>query len=105
MYITHPVVILSFQSGIDLSDVSEYSAFWEQTRMLYAPFECTQTMKSGNADVYMNEIPGGQYTNLQFQAFSLGLGDQFEEVKKKYRDANFLLGDVIKVRKQEQNLG
>ena len=22
-------------------------------------------MKSGNADVYKNEIPGGQYTNLQ----------------------------------------
>lgn len=42
-------------------------------------------MKSGNADVYLNEIPGGQYTNLQFQAFSLGLGSQFEEVKKAYR--------------------
>lgn len=24
-------------------------------------------MKSGNADVYENEIPGGQYTNLHFQ--------------------------------------
>lgn len=24
-------------------------------------------MKSGNADVYKHEIPGGQYTNLQFQ--------------------------------------
>lgn len=45
--------------------VNEYSAFWEQTRLLYAPFECTTTMKSGNADVYKNEIPGGQYTNLQ----------------------------------------
>ena len=32
-----------------LSDVSEYSAYWEQTRTLYAPFECTTTMKSGNA--------------------------------------------------------
>lgn len=49
-------------------------------------------MKSGNADVYVNEIPGGQYTNLQFQAFSLGLGSQFEEVKKKYTDANQVLG-------------
>ena len=41
---------------------------------------------------------GGQYTNLQFQAFSLGLADQFEEVKKMYREANMLLGDIIKVR-------
>jgi len=40
---------------------------------------------------------GGQYTNLQFQAFSLGLSDQFEEVKKMYRVANLLLGDIIKV--------
>lgn len=36
-------------------------------RGLYAPFDCTATMKSGNADVYENEIPGGQYTNLHFQ--------------------------------------
>lgn len=88
-----------------LSDVSEYSAYWEQTRTLYAPFECTTTMKSGNADVYMNEIPGGQYTNLQFQAFSLGLGDFFEDVKKSYRDANLLLGDIIKVTPSSKVVG
>jgi len=40
---------------------------------------------------------GGQYTNLQFQAFSLGLADQFEEVKQMYREANLLLGDIVKV--------
>ena len=40
---------------------------------------------------------GGQYTNLQFQAFSLGLADQFEEVKKMYSVANKLLGDLPKV--------
>ena len=40
---------------------------------------------------------GGQYTNLQFQAFSLGLADQFEEVKKMYVHANKLLGDIPKV--------
>lgn len=86
-----------FLLGFDLKDVSAYSAYWEQTRTLYAPFECTATMKSGNADVYLNEIPGGQYTNLQFQAYSLGLGDFFEDVKKSYREANLLLGDIIKV--------
>ena len=54
-------------TGLDLNAISQYSDFWEQTRTLYAPFECAVTMKSGNADVYLNEIPGGQYTNLQFQ--------------------------------------
>lgn len=83
------------QTGIDLNSVFEYSAYWEQARTLYAPFECTTTMKSGNADVYMNEIPGGQYTNLQFQAFSLGLGSQFEEIKRAYAEANQLLGGII----------
>lgn len=57
-------------------------------------------MKTGNADVYDNEIPGGQYTNLHFQAYSLGLADQFSDVKKKYTMANNLLGDIVKVRAQ-----
>ena len=80
-----------------MDDISAYSAYWEQTRNLYGPFECTKTMRSGNADVYKHEIPGGQYTNLQFQAYSLGLGDQFELVKQKYTEANDLLGDLVKV--------
>lgn len=88
---------ITLLTGISLENVSQYSAFWEQTRTLYAPFECTVTMKSGNADVYENEIPGGQYTNLQFQAFSLGLGEHFEKIKKAYTEANKLLGDLIKV--------
>ncbi|XP_076758922.1 pyruvate carboxylase isoform X1 [Xylocopa sonorina] len=90
---------------LELNDISEYSAYWEQTRTLYAPFECTSTMKSGNADVYLNEIPGGQYTNLQFQAFSLGLGEFFEDVKKAYRQANLLLGDIIKVTPSSKVVG
>lgn len=76
----------------------DYSEYWEVTRGLYAPFDCTATMKSGNADVYENEIPGGQYTNLHFQAHSMGLGNRFKEVKKAYAEANKLLGDLIKVK-------
>ena len=78
-------IVANLDTGLNLDDVSSYSAFWEQTRTLYGPFESTVTMRSGNADVYKHEIPGGQYTNLQFQAYSLGLGDQFELVKKNYK--------------------
>uniref|UniRef100_A0A4W3GN16 Pyruvate carboxylase, mitochondrial-like n=1 Tax=Callorhinchus milii TaxID=7868 RepID=A0A4W3GN16_CALMI len=85
-------------TGIQLEKVFDYSEYWEVTRQLYAPFDCTATMKSGNSDVYENEIPGGQYTNLHFQAHSMGLGNKFKEVKKAYTEANKLLGDVIKVR-------
>lgn len=90
---------------LELSKVSQYSGYWEQTRTLYGPFECTTTMRSGNADVYINEIPGGQYTNLQFQAYSLGLGAQFEDVKRAYADANALLGDIIKVTPSSKVVG
>ncbi|VDM24537.1 unnamed protein product [Toxocara canis] len=105
-----------------MDNVSRYSAYWESARQLYGPFECAVTMKSGNADVYKHEIPGGQYTNLQFQAiyyfcssyllaasdlqaFSLGLAEQFDEVKRMYREANLALGDLIKVTPSSKIVG
>ena len=98
-------IVANLDTGLDLDDVSLYSAYWEQTRTLYGPFESTTTMRSGNADVYKTEIPGGQYTNLNFQAFSLGLGDQFELVKKKYIEANQILGDLVKVTPSSKIVG
>ena len=95
----------NLDTGFDLQKISAYSGFWEQTRTLYGPFECTKTMRSGNADVYLHEIPGGQYTNLQFQAYSLGLGEEFEQVKAKYREANQLLGDIVKVTPSSKIVG
>ena len=62
-------------------------------------------MKSGSSDVYEHEIPGGQYTNLHFQAYSMGLGDQFKDVKTKYAEANDLLGNIIKVTPSSKVVG
>ena len=45
-------------TAIDLPAVHQYSMYWEQARQLYAPFECCTTMRSGNSDIYLNEIPG-----------------------------------------------
>eukprot|EP00823_Brevimastigomonas_motovehiculus_P002739 TRINITY_DN1647_c0_g1_i1.p1 TRINITY_DN1647_c0_g1~~TRINITY_DN1647_c0_g1_i1.p1 ORF type:complete len:1183 (-),score=308.47 TRINITY_DN1647_c0_g1_i1:109-3657(-) len=94
-----------YQLAVNPRDVSAYNDYWEQARCLYAPFECTVTMKSGTADVYQHQIPGGQYTNLQFQAFSLGLSSQFPQVKKAYTLANKMLGDVIKVTPSSKVVG
>ncbi|KAM9451193.1 pyruvate carboxylase a [Clarias gariepinus] len=94
-----------YNTGISLDKVFDYSEYWEVARGLYAPFDCTATMKSGNADVYENEIPGGQYTNLHFQAHSMGLGNKFKEVKKAYAEANKLLGDLIKVTPSSKIVG
>lgn len=93
------------ETDFNLEEVSSYSGYWEQARTLYAPFECTTTLKSGTADVYLHEIPGGQYTNLQFQAYSLGLGAQFHKVKAAYAEANMLLGDIIKVTPSSKVVG
>ncbi|KAH1167915.1 hypothetical protein KIL84_003398 [Mauremys mutica] len=91
--------------GIQMEKVFDYSEYWEMARGLYAAFDCTATMKSGNADVYENEIPGGQYTNLHFQAHSMGLGNKFKQVKKAYVEANKLLGDLIKVTPSSKIVG
>ena len=69
--------------------------YWEGVRAFYQPFESGQL--SGSSDVYLNEIPGGQYTNLLFQSKQLGLTGRFAEVKKAYKEANLILGDIPKV--------
>lgn len=80
--------------GIDLNNVAAYNLYWAQVRELYKPFEC-KDLKSPRSEIYQNEIPGGQYSNLFLQCTMFGL--DFEKVKKAYIDANFLLGDIIKV--------
>ncbi|KAL7463104.1 hypothetical protein ACHAXS_003485 [Conticribra weissflogii] len=82
-------------TGIDLLEISKLNEYWEECRLLYAPFESGQ--KSGSADVYIHEMPGGQYTNLLYQTTQLGLTGQWSQVKKAYAAANRLLGDIIKV--------
>jgi pyruvate carboxylase len=80
---------------IDQQAIRELNAYWDLTRGVYAPFE---TGLTGYApDLYQHEIPGGQYTNLLFQARALGLADRWESIKRAYAAANRLLGDLIKV--------
>lgn len=85
----------NLDTGLDLKEVSTLNEYWEECRGLYAPFESGQ--KSGSADVYIHEMPGGQYTNLLYQSTQLGLTGQWSQVKEKYAAANRLLGDIIKV--------
>lgn len=90
-------------TGLDVGGFNKLSVYWEAVREYYAPFE--GDMKSTNADVYINEIPGGQYTNLRAQAQSLGLGDGWEEIKRMYADVNRLFGDIIKVTPSSKVVG
>eukprot|EP00891_Asterochloris_glomerata_P005106 jgi/Astpho2/5106/fgenesh1_pm.00073_%23_5_t len=90
-------------TGVHPSELNRLSTFWEQTRGLYAPFE--SEMRSGSSDVYQHEMPGGQYTNLKFQALSLGLGEEWEKVKTAYAMANRVLGDIVKVTPSSKTVG
>ena len=88
---------------IDLPSLNAYSNYWEDVREYYYPFE--SGMKAGSAEVYENEIPGGQYSNLKPQAIATGLGDKFETLKKNYVIANQLFGDIVKVTPSSKVVG
>ncbi|QJW91498.1 pyruvate carboxylase [Spirosoma taeanense] len=88
---------------IDLHSLNAYSNYWEDVREYYYPFE--SGMKAGSAEVYENEIPGGQYSNLKPQAIATGLGDKFETLKRNYVIANQLFGDIVKVTPSSKVVG
>ncbi len=90
-------------TGIDLAELSPLDQYWECIRGIYSPFE--SGLKSGSADVYEHEMPGGQYTNLKFQAQALGLEGRWTSIKLAYAAANDLLGDVIKVTPSSKVVG
>ncbi|EWC43902.1 pyruvate carboxylase [Drechslerella stenobrocha 248] len=81
--------------GLDVNQVREIDGYWAQLRLMYSCFEAGLT--GPDPEVYVHEIPGGQLTNLIFQASQLGLGAQWKETKKAYTQANYLLGDIVKV--------
>lgn len=81
--------------GLSEDLVRELDNYWAQMRLLYSCFEAD--LKGPDPEVYQHEIPGGQLTNLLFQAQQLGLGEKWLLTKEKYKVANKLLGDVVKV--------
>lgn len=83
------------EPGVNVHHIRALDTYWAQLRLLYSPFEAGLT--GPDPEVYEHEIPGGQLTNLLFQASQLGLGAQWAETKKAYEHANDLLGDIVKV--------
>ncbi|MDF1580549.1 MAG: pyruvate carboxylase [Desulfuromonadales bacterium] len=77
--------------------------YWETVRSYYAPFE--SELRSGTAQVYHHEIPGGQYSNYKPQVEGLGLGHRWEECKEMYRKVNDMFGDLVKVTPSSKIVG
>ena len=88
---------------LDLGALNEFSDYWEQVRKVYAPFDTSP--KSGSAEVYLHEMPGGQYTNLKEQAASMGLGNRWPEIARTYSEVNQLFGDIVKVTPSSKVVG
>jgi pyruvate carboxylase len=90
-------------TGLDTDDLRRLAHYWGAVRDHYTAFECG--MKAPDADLYLHEMPGGQFTNLLEQAKALGLGDRWEEVCKAYADVNRVLGDIVKVTPTSKAVG
>ncbi|MBA4547440.1 pyruvate carboxylase [Thermoactinomyces intermedius] len=91
------------ETGLDLQEIQKLSDYWEDVRAYYAGFE--SDIKSPTAEVYVHEMPGGQYTNLRQQANAVGLGDRWDEVKKAYATVNKMFGDIVKVTPSSKVVG
>ncbi len=91
------------ETGLDPAAIRKISAYWEAVRVPYAAFETD--MKAGASEVYLHEMPGGQFTNLKEQARGLGLESRWHEVAEAYAQANLLFGDIVKVTPSSKVVG
>ena len=90
-------------TGLDIEAVRQISDYWEQVRAQYAAFE--SGLASPSSEVYLHEMPGGQFTNLKAQARSLGLEEKWHEVAHAYADVNQMFGDIVKVTPSSKVVG
>ncbi|MGV6848201.1 MAG: pyruvate carboxylase [Marinibacterium sp.] len=90
-------------SGLDIAAIRKISDYWEAVRGHYAAFE--SGMQAPSSEVYLHEMPGGQFTNLKAQARSLGLEDRWHEVAQAYADVNMMFGDIVKVTPSSKVVG
>ncbi|BBW96835.1 pyruvate carboxylase [Geobacillus icigianus] len=88
---------------VDSYGLEQLARYWEDVRKFYQEFE--SGMNAPHTEVYMHEMPGGQYSNLQQQAKAVGLGDRWDEVKEMYRRVNDLFGDIVKVTPSSKVVG
>ncbi|MCG7519206.1 pyruvate carboxylase [Ruegeria sp. Ofav3-42] len=90
-------------TGLDIKAIREISDYFEAVRGQYAAFE--SSLQAPASEVYLHEMPGGQFTNLKAQARSLGLEERWHEVAQMYADVNQMFGDIVKVTPSSKVVG
>lgn len=88
---------------LDSDGLQKISEYWRDVRPVYKEFE--SELQTASAEIYKYEIPGGQYSNLQAQVESFGLGHKLKEVKDMYKAVNMMLGDIVKVTPSSKVVG
>ena len=91
------------ETGLDLDALNVCADYWEAVRAVYMPFDTGPP--SGTAEVYIHEMPGGQYTNLKEQAEAMGLGMRWHDIARTYADVNLAFGDIVKVTPSSKVVG
>jgi len=91
------------ETGLDIGAIREISNYWEQARAQYTAFE--SGLQAPASEVYLHEMPGGQFTNLKAQARSMGLEERWHEVAQTYADVNRMFGDIVKVTPSSKVVG
>ncbi len=91
------------ETGVDLDALNVCADYWEDVRASYAPFDTGP--RSGTAEVYIHEMPGGQYTNLKEQAEAMGMGARWHEIARTYAEVNLAFGDIVKVTPSSKVVG
>ena len=90
-------------TGLSIAAIREISDYWGDVRAQYVAFE--SGLQAPASEVYLHEMPGGQFTNLKAQARSLGLEDRWAEVAQTYADVNQMFGDIVKVTPSSKVVG
>ena len=90
-------------TGLNIGRIREISRYWEQVRTQYAAFE--SGLQAPASEVYLHEMPGGQFTNLKAQARSMGLEEKWPEIAQAYADVNAMFGDIVKVTPSSKVVG
>lgn len=88
---------------INIDNTQKINHYWEDVRMYYKPFE--NGLNAPQTEVYMHEMPGGQYSNLQQQAKAVGLGNEWDKIKQMYHTVNLMFGDIVKVTPSSKVVG
>jgi pyruvate carboxylase len=90
-------------TGMNLDALNRCSDYWETVRTYYLPFD--SGLRAGTAEVYLHEMPGGQFTNLKEQAESMGLGPKWPQIARAYAEVNMAFGDIVKVTPSSKVVG